>query len=53
MSPFAAIWGKAPKLGIVPSRSSGKNMAFVASPARFTSNRMLNKSASREMLNGE
>ena len=46
MSPFAATWGKVPKLGIAPSCSSGRNPASVASPSRFTSNRMLKKSAS-------
>ena len=47
MSPFTAAWGKALNPGIAPSSSYGSNMAFVASPSRFTSNRMLNKSASR------
>src|SRR4029077_14719206 len=38
MSPFAATWGKTPKLGIAPSSSSERNPAFAASPSRFTSN---------------
>jgi len=38
MSPFAATWGKTPKLGIPPSSSSERDPAFAASPSRFTSN---------------
>jgi hypothetical protein len=38
VSPFAATWGKIPKLGIAPSSSSERNPAFAASPSRFTSN---------------